>query len=267
MPIDSGEVFPNAPLALVAAEVRYPAVAEGALSMAVHRRIRDALGPDWVIHNETAQTFEAGLGAAGPQASVRSETIGRITSRRRTRIITARPENFTVEVVDYVRFDDFRSLLERAAAAVETVLRPDGISRVGLRYIDEVSVPEAQPHWDRWLAPSLMPPSLGPDLIPTEWTGAVQYQVAPEQSLVFRYGPSAGPVVSPVGPLKRPRVPDGPIFMLDFDSSWQPSDIPEFTADLIVETADRLRDPLRALFDSLLKPSLLEVFRQDPRND
>lgn len=265
--MNSGEIFPNAPLALVAAEVRYPAVAEGALGMAIHRRIRDALGADWVIHNDTTQTLEAGVGAAGPQASLRSETVGRITSRKRTRIITARPENFTVEVVDYVRFADFRDLLERASAAVESVLRPDGISRVGLRYIDEITVPESRPQWSRWLDSSLMAPALPPELTPTEWTGAVQYQVAPDQSLVFRYGPSAGPIVSPAGPLRRPRVPDGPIFMLDFDSSWQPSDIPAFTADRIIEATDRLRSPLRALFDSLLKPSLLEVFRQEPTSD
>lgn len=265
--MNSGEVFPNAPLALVAAEVRFPAVAEGALGMPIHRRIRDALGSDWVIQNGTTQTFEAGVSAAGPQASLRSETVGRITSRQRTRIITAQPGNLTVEVTDYLRFADFRDLLERASAAVQSVLKPDGISRVGLRYIDEISVPEASPQWHRWLHSSLMAPALPSGLTPAEWTGAVQYEVADDQSLVFRYGPSAGPVVSPAGPLKRPRVHDGPIFMLDFDSSWQPSDIPEFTADRIVEAADRLRSPLRALFDSLVKPSLLEVFRQDPRND
>lgn len=265
--MNSGEVFPNAPLALVAAEVRYPAVTEGALSMAIHRLIRDALGSDWVIHNDTTQTFEVGVDAAGPRTSSRSETVGRITSRQRTRIVTARPDNFTVEVVDYEHFADFRGLLERASDAVESVLKPDGISRIGLRYIDEIAVPESPPRWSRWLESSLMAPSLTPQLTPTEWTGAVQYQVTPDQSLVFRYGPSAGPVVSSAGPLRRARVPDGPIFMLDFDSSWQPSDIPEFKADRIVAVADRLRSPLRELFDSLITPSLKDVFRQDPRND
>ena len=235
--------------------------------MAVHRRIRDEIGSDWVIHNDTTQTLEAGVGAAGAQASLRSETVGRITLRPRTRIITARPDSFNVEVVDYVSFADFRDLLERASAAVEKVLRPDGIARVGLRYIDEISVPGPVPQWRRWLDPSLMSPGRRAGLTPVEWTGAVQYQVAPDQSLVLRYGPSAGPAVSPEGPLRRPRVPEGRIFVLDFDSSWQPSDIPEFTARGIVEAADRLHSPLRGLFDSLLQPSLLELFRKDPSND
>lgn len=262
--VKSSEAFPNAPLALVAAEVRYPEVAEQSLGMPVQLRIRDKLGGDWVIHNETAQTFEAGVSAAGPQASLRRETVRRITSRQRTKVITVGPYNFVVEVSDYVHFADFRELLQRASKVVESVLSPSGILRVGLRYINEIAVPEMSPDWDRWLDASLMAPTLPSGTTPSTWTGAVQYQVAPGQLLVFRYGPSPGPVVSPTGPLRRPRVPEGPIFMLDFDSSWQPRNIPEFTADLIVGMTDRLHSPLRDLFDSFVKPQLLDVFRKDP---
>ncbi len=264
MGMSDGEVHPNAPLALVAAEIRYPPVAERSLGMAIHRQIRDLMGEDWVIHNDTTRTFEAAVGPAGPEASVKSETVGRITSRTRTKIITVRAESLTLEVSDYVHFTDFRDLLERAAAAVEQVLRPDGVSRAGLRYIDEVSVPEEAPDWANWLDGSLMAPGLPPTLIPQSWTGAVQYKVADDQVVVFRYGPSEGPVVSPQGPLRRSHVPEGPVFMLDFDSSWQPPDIPEFSASNIVAVADRLRQPLRGLFDSLIQPDLLEHFRQDP---
>ena len=267
MSVDSGEVYPSAPLALVAAEVRYPEVAEGGLGMAVHRRIRDALGSDWVVRPEPLQTFEAVVGDAGPRASLRSETVGRITSRKRTRIITALPGSFTVEVVDYASFADFRDLLERAAAAVGDVLEPDGVTRVGLRYIDEIASPEPAQRWGRWLDASLMAPSLPSGLTPAEWMGAVQYKTAPEHSLVLRYSTSDGPVVSPDGPLKRPKVPQGPIFVLDFDSSWQPGDIPAFTAERITGAAERLRAPLRELFDSLVPPALLEIFRQNPNND
>jgi len=265
MGMSHGEVYPNAPLALVAAEIRFPPVSERSLGMPVHRQIRDLMGDDWVIHNGTTQTLEAGVGPAGPQASLKSETVGRITSRSRTKIITVRPENLTVEVSDYIHFADFRDLLQRAAAAVEQVIKPDGVARAGLRYIDEVTVPEATPDWSKWLHGSLFPPALPPALVPTSWTGAVQYQVEDDQVVVFRYGPSDDPVVSSQGPLRRTRVPKGPVFMLDFDSSWQPLDIPRFSADSIVEVADRLRDPLRGLFDSLIRPDLLQLFRQEPK--
>jgi uncharacterized protein (TIGR04255 family) len=257
------EIFPNAPLALVVTEVRYPPVSEGALTMPVYRRVRDRLGEGWVIHNATTRTIEAGMDAAGPLASVRSEKFSRITSRERTRIVTVKPENFTVEVVDYLGFPDFRELLVLAAEAVADVLRPDGIVRVGIRYINEVSVPGPSPQWRTWLDSSLIPPDLPSEFMLTEWTGTAHYQVAPEQSLVLRYGPSPGPVVSSEGPLRRIRVPQGPVFMLDFDSFWQPDNIPEFTDNRISEVADSLHRPLRGLFQSLCKPSLIDVFREE----
>ena len=259
----TGGVFPNAPLALVVVEVRFPPVSESALPMPVYRRIRDRLGGGWVIHNATTQTFEAGVDASGPRATLRSDQYSRITSRDRTQIVTAKPESFTVEVVNYRCFPDFRDLFVLAARSVENVLRPDGIVRVGLRYINEVCVPGQPPQWDEWLDSSLMAPELPPDLALTEWTGVAHYQIAAEQFLVLRYGPSTGPVVSPEGPLRRSRVPEGPIFLLDFDSFWQPDTIPEFTGDRIGEVADELHSPLRGLFDSLCKPGLLEVFRKD----
>ena len=262
MIVATSEVLPNAPLGLVATEVRFPPVSEGALTMAEYRRVRDLLGGDWVINNATSQTLEASLGAAGPQASMHSEKFSRITLRDRTRIVTAKPGNFTVEVVDYLRFADFRNLLVQSARAVESVLQPDGIIRIGLRYINEVSVPQQPPDWGEWLDSSLTAPELPSELTLTEWTGAARYQVTTDQFLVLRYGPSAGPVVSPEGPLRRTRVPEGPIFMLDFDSFWQPGDIPQFTSDKIGRVAERLHTPLRGLFDSLCKPQLLEEFRK-----
>lgn len=261
MTVLDGEIFANAPLALVAAEVRYPTVSDRPFGMAVHRQLRDALGPEWVIQNDTEQHFEAGVGPDGPKATVRSESVGRITSRQRTKIITVRPESFVIEVADYLMFADFRDLVARVASAVEQVLRPDGISRVGLRYIDEVSVPEAPPQWENWLHPTLMAPNLPAGGAVSQWTGAVQYQLNSDRLLVFRYGPVAGPVVSPTGPLRRPRVPSGPIFMLDFDSSWQPEDIPEFRSDKIVGAIEQLREPVRGLFESVLLPAVIEVFR------
>ena len=231
--------------------------------MPTYRRIRDQLGSGWVIHNAATQTFEAGIDAAGPRASLRAETFSRITSRERTQIITAKPESFAIEVVDYLRFPDFRNLLVLASQAIDNVLQPDGIVRVGLRYINEISVDQQMPKWDSWLDRSLLAPELPRQLTLTDWTGTARYQVTDDQFLVLQYRPSAGPVISPEGPLRRPWVPEGPIFMLDFDSFWQPDNIPEFTSDRIGEVSDSLHSPLRGLFDSLCQPRLLKVFRED----
>lgn len=260
MGVDSGQAFPNAPLALVAAQVRFPPVADRELAMFQQKRIRDAVGTDWIIQNDTEEHVQIGVGPGGPTTASSSRTFGRIISRKGTRIITVHPDNFFIEVTDYTHFDEFQELLRRVTGAVGDVLEPDGISSMGLRYIDEIAVPDPEPKWSDWMKPSLLAPSLDSELTPSGWTGAAQYQVASDQILVLRYGPSPSPVVSPTGPLKRASVPTGPIFMLDFDSSWQPAEVPEFSAELISEVAVRLRAPLRRLFDSFLTPKLVAVF-------
>ncbi len=257
-----GEVFSNAPLALVAAEVRFPPVSEASLAMSTYRRIKEALGSGWVIHNAATQTIEASLDAARPRTAIRSEKYSRITSRERTRIVTVKPDNLIVEVVDYVGFPDFRELLMLTSRAVQNVLSPDGIVRVGLRYINEVSVPEKSPKWEDWLDSSLMASEPPPELTLTGWSGEAHYELATERFMVLRHGPSIGPVVSPQGPLRRAGIPRGPVFVLDFDSFWQPHCIPEFTKQIIGEVATDLHRPLRGLFDKLCKPRLIEVFRK-----
>lgn len=118
--------------------------------------------------------------------------------------------------------------------------------------------------WGRRLYPSLIAPTVPDlDLAPVEWNGAVQHQTASDQVLVLRYGPTPSTVLAPMSPLKRSRIPDGPVFVVDFDSSWQPQEIPAFTTTRIAEAVDRLHGPARGLFDSLILPCLRDVFRKD----
>jgi len=53
--------------------------------------------------------------------------------------------------------------------------------------------------------------------------------------------------------------------MLDFDSFWQPEEIPAFSADGLVQSCDDLRAPVRTLFTELINDRLVdEVFRMEP---
>jgi uncharacterized protein (TIGR04255 family) len=51
--------------------------------------------------------------------------------------------------------------------------------------------------------------------------------------------------------------------MLDFDSFWEPPEIPEFEPTTIMAVCDRLRAPVRALFDMLVTQRLLAEFRKE----
>jgi uncharacterized protein (TIGR04255 family) len=145
-----------------------------------------------------------------------------------------------------------------------------------MRYIDEIRVAgiggDRPADWRQWLDASLLPPKLdemvhtGDD--PAAWEGAARYNTGPERSLVLRYGTRQGYAVQPRGTLNRPSTPPpGPLFVLDFDSFWEPLDIPEFSPANLTATCDDLRVPVRTLFDLVTTDKLRrEVFMEEPSN-
>lgn len=244
-------------------EVRFHATTAGPLRPPVLRAIKELLGEEWVVEAGKQQALSLAVPAGGgpPSPQLTSEDISRVTARDRTRLVTIRPDALTVEATRYGGYDDFRSLLARAFDAAQRVLTPDGVARLGLRYIDEIQVGPGPVDWSAWVHGSLLAPH-AQGLTAASWTGAVQYSFGDDRNLVLRYGPSENPVVSAAGPLLRVRAPKPwPVFVLDFDSFWEPADIPAFEATTLVAACDELRSPVRRLFDQLSTPELLQVYR------
>ena len=274
MTTEPHEVYPNAPLALVAAEIRFPeSTTDRTLPMTLLRIFRDALGEEWVIETRKMQHASVTIGPAGvvPQA-LSSVTVPRFTVRDRTLAVALTEDSMTIETTQYHHYPSFRSVLAKATTAAAEVLTPDGVARIGMRYIDEIRVPGLGEgnlsEWDDWLNASL----LAPDLLgmaeegykSAGWEGLAQYQTGPNQKLVLRYGARSGYVVNPTGPLRRPHPPaPGPLFFLDFDCFWEPEDIPEFDVENAMTTWDRLRAPIRTLFDHLITDRLRAEFRKE----
>lgn len=275
---DTHEVYPNAPLALVAVEIRFPNAATAhRLPMALQRSFRDLLGESWVIETSKVQQFSVAISPAGAVPHVPPPvTIPRFTVRNRTLAVALTEDSMTIETTQYRHYLDFRETVERAAVAAAEVLMPDGIRRVGMRYIDEIRVPgtkeEELSAWREWVDTSLLAPQLQgmaqAGFESAGWEGAAQYETGPNQKLVLRYGPRTGYYVNPDGPLKRPRPPTpGPLFALDFDCFWEPPDIPEFDAETVMSTCDQLRAPIRSLFDMLITDKLLAEFKKEIASD
>lgn len=273
---DSHEVYPNAPLALVAVEVRFPeAPGERSLPMTMQQSFRDLLGEGWVIESHKVQQIEAsfGPGSSGAQ-SIRTKVVPRFTVRDRTLSVAITDTSLTVETTRYRHYLDFRAVLECVFGAEAELIQPDGVARVGMRYIDEIRVPEVEPNrpstWRDWLDASLLPPKLdamvGAGYEPGAWDGVVRYSTGTDRSLVLRYGARQGYVVQPGGSLKRPDAPPpGPLFALDFDSFWEPSDIPEYDVAALLAVCDQLRAPVRTLFDLVVTDKLRDdVFMKEP---
>jgi uncharacterized protein (TIGR04255 family) len=273
MAAEGHEVYPNAPIAFVTVEVRFPGEAGQGIHSVVQRAFRDVLGDEWVIEQLTQQELTLGINIGGPPSqTMRAVNIPRFTIRDRTSAVVLTTNSITIETTRYRGWPDFRSVIERALRATADLVEPDGVARVGMRYVDEIRVPdlgERSRSWGQWLSPDVLAPASTEmeraGFPPATWTGAAQYALGGGRQLVIRYGPQSGYAVDPGGPLRRPDPPPpGPFFLLDFDSFSEPSTIPLFDVEELLQTCDELRLPTRALFDQIVTESLIDdVFRKD----
>lgn len=258
--------YSRAPLVLVLAEVRHPTVEvpTSEQMQAMKAALSDVLPlPDeGVVKSLTVQTD----GRSDPTHEITQEQYRSLRSRDSRTTLTVNRASFSVETTNYKGWDSFRSLLSRVLEQRVAVGLPDGVSRVGLRYVDEVRLPEhygTAPNWSEWLNPQTAPPMpANLNLTVAQQQAVVLYATnRPDETLTLRYGAVNGPpAVS--GPA-RPQAPGpGHYFLLDTDAAWQPADsIPEFEPARILDTFDRLHTDVSDLFESMLTTKVRkEVF-------
>lgn len=271
------EVYPNAPLVLVAAEIRHPGA--DALDASQQAKIKRALAKTLPLSRPVTRTNVMAM--AGGPTQMTQATSPRFTSRDRTTSATFHPEAVVVETTRYGQFERLLDLVSLSLDARLAVGSVDGLERIGLRYIDEIRVPEVTDDptsWAQWVDSSLLGPAsvvapLG--LRAAQWQGVAVFSATShasattnagpeagkggEDSLVLRYGPGDGYAVDPGGDLKRSAPPPGPYFLLDIDSFWTSADqVPPLDRDELLADAVRLHAPVRVLFESLITERLRE---------
>ena len=116
-----------------------------------------------------------------------------------------------METTKYRRYEDVRLLLEKSLTALADAIVPDGVTRIGLRYIDEIRVPSNDdsgiPRWDEWVDGSLLGPhdiEIGQGLLPVRNEGASAFSGGDSTRLVLRYGAQDTYVVGSTPQLRRP---------------------------------------------------------------
>ena len=267
--------FPNAPLALTVLEIRYPELADGIGRRAQHLMRRAVQGRLPLVEMQTEDQIEVAIGAPVP-ASVQRRTFPRFFTRDRTTALQLKENALVLETTNYEGWTEgFRPLIALVVGAVERARPPDGVLRIGLRYIDEIRVPDVDSvpgDWRGYINGSLLaaadPSFIPASLQPSVWQGFVQYRTTTDSTLMVRYGPQDGHAVNPRGATRRknPPVP-GPFFLLDTDSFWQAEDeVPEFKDDWILNRCDALHTPIRDFFRIATTDKLRdEVFNKRPR--
>lgn len=265
--------YPNAPLALTVLEIRYPELSDGIGRSAQHQ-MREALRKELpLVENVTEEQLELSIGAPLP-AAVQRRTFPRFVTRDRTTAMVVKEEALVLETTSYGGWEEtFRPLAALVVSAFAQATPPDGVLRVGLRYIDEIRVPgidagagDWREYIDEHLLAAADPGFIPASLKPTVWQGLVQYRTASDSTLTVRYGPQDGHAVNPRGSTRRRNAPPpGPYFLLDSDSAWQAStDVPEFDVDHVLEICDSLHEPTREFFRIAVTDKLRdEIFSQD----
>lgn len=249
--------FPNPPLVLTVLEIRYPEIA-GGLTDEAQRGLKKILSERLpLMGSQAEEQLAVTIGTPVP-SSVQRRVFPRFSTRDQTTALLVKQDALVLETTAYMGWEEhFRPLIGEVASAMEAVSRPDGVLRVGLRYIDEIRVPsiESAPgDWRSYIDEHLLA-AADPDFIPASlqpsiWQEIIQYQTTTGSTLAIRYGPREGYAVDPQGPTRRKdRSSAGLFFLLDSDSFWvSEEEVPEFATGWILERCDLLHEPAREFF-------------------
>jgi uncharacterized protein (TIGR04255 family) len=261
--------YPNDPLRWVAADVRFPPVDQ--LAAEVPDALRAQFKERFPVSEPLTQ-LALSLGIPGQVgAAPQQVTVQRLFQRDRLMAITLGRDGLTLESSDYPGWTEFSKVLYELVEKLVRTACPDGVLRVGLRYVDEIrlpSPPATAREWAKWIDPRLMGPlDLGSEE-PSTANIALQFGEPPGYVTVFRAGPvPRGRSVNQDGPLRQPfNFPDGPYFLLDTDASWADPDraVPEFTTDLLGKVFEDLHARSSELFEASITEELRNVL-QDSR--
>jgi uncharacterized protein (TIGR04255 family) len=256
-------VFPNAPLQLVAVEVTYPAT-NTTFDTALFGALGEVLGPN-------SETQIAGqirvAGPPGADGGLPGEAmLFRMTSSDRTVSVSAWPTSLIVECSEYERFEVFRDLVRAVVDAYVAFIAPDGVSRFGMRYIDEVHVPApvtSVADWAPYVDSRLIAPAELVEKRVSSLATGFTVDLGEHRTVNVRCTTTSSRAMSSEGHLVLRERPDTPALVLDIDAIFQPPSpqLTPVTGALVAELAEGLRPAVRDVFDAAFTEAALETFR------
>jgi uncharacterized protein (TIGR04255 family) len=259
------EIFSRSPLALVAAEIRFTDAA----------RLRQQQTKDEVTialedrfpFAEPLQQADVNLTpGAPPQVQHRAGVV--LKNATSTETLTIMSESLTYETTAYTSFDELLEAVTAACDALAATKVKPAMRRVGLRYIDEVRVPEQivdVRQWSKWIDRQLVGQLMvGPEDYPATMTQSVStFDLGEGRGLNFRCAAlNQGPVVVPQF-LKRPAIESGPFFVLDFDGfhDFTDGEAVPLSSDVVRETLLAVHVPCGTAFQRSITDEARQLFR------
>lgn len=254
-------MFTDAPLAYVACEVRFPL----APSLTGEESLVSFAG----AFVDTLPIPEISTFLPSPEMDVGDgpERQLRFLDKARTASVAITRRSISVEATHYDGWDHFKPSVLRAIRATTGIAPIVGVERIGLRYINEIRVPDQVTDasgWKEWIDADIVS-HLEPIPGYTAESSQTVIDLQGEAGrMVARYAALVGSGVVSDQPLKR-KVPAtfGPFFVIDTDSYRETPDeeMLDCTSEALDPVLDELHEPLGELFQRAITDKSRNLFR------
>lgn len=259
------EVYTNAPLVYVTCEIRFPLVPRLTVEDTLSRLVEQFAD---LLPLPATGTVE--WADEDTDDGDETQRFLRFSNRDRTSSVVLTRTSLSIETTSYSEWPEFRSLVMHAIDVVASDARVAGVERVGLRYIDEIRVPESitdASQWSDWVAADVLSHlKMVPDMSPDGFTTAAVLHNGNHHMLV-RYAAMVGSGVVGDKPLRRrTQPPEGPFFVIDVDSyrDTSGSEMIDFDTEPVATVLDELHEPIGKLFQRSITDRARELFREEP---
>lgn len=264
------EVYPNAPLAIVTAEIRLgyePRLKSDAARDRFAERVRDTFPR---LSAEQAVTFTIAGPDGTAQQTFEPQVRATRTDRQATVSLNATALSLSMAGRAYTDYDtSFAPLMAVAVDALHEAAGPAPVERLGLRYIDEVRPPSAPEggDWSIWVNEALVGATRALDAPVAGHRSVTTFVRGRGRTVTFNAGKfDGGTVVDAHLPFARKNGVAGPLFVIDVDSAWEPEDHTPLDPGLVAERLADLHTPIGGVFQWSITDAAREMFRQ-PREE
>lgn len=248
-------IYRRTPLKLVTFELRFPPIPD-LDSTNPSRGVVDALrarypilGPPPVAQLEF-----------GPAATQHRTRGARFVDRSRTWTVAVMSDAVAVETSRYVRYERFAEEIDWVLAAVGGACAFPAVTRVGMRYINEIALDgvDELADWRGWIREDLLAGGLIDGYRARDYLATALFELDEHRRMTLRYGRVSQPVADPNGVLRIDESPSGPYFLLDIDGFWEPStdQFREYDAQEVQAVSLALHQPIRDIFELAITPAL-----------
>jgi len=261
------EQYPNAPLAIVTAEIRLgyePAVKSDEVRDKFAATVRDMFP---VLNNEQSVTFALQGPDGVPQVTQQPQIRATTLDGKATVALNPSSLSLSMDGASYTRYSkSLGPLMEHVVRALHEVAPSAVVERVGIRYIDEVRPPNAPEDiqgWSTWICSDLLAASHAlPDAPARGFQSSTTFHPTPDRTVVFNCGRFEGVTVVDLAlPFGRKKESPSAMFVLDVDSAWNPAGHTLLDATRLAEVLNDLHQPANTLFEWAITEEARIMFR------